>query len=182
MIIVYGYSKLAAEVCMKFKQKGYVITIVEPSKKEHEFAIKDGYYDKIYDYACSDDNDLKLLGVSTKKIRTFFCLSNDFNKNLFVTLSVRNLDPNLQIIALARDENDATKLKLAGATATINPYETTAIKIFRLIHRPVALHILNDILYSDSDLIIKEVTVPHNSKLEDKMTKEIDILINIISF
>ena len=106
----------------------------------------------------------------------------DFNKNLFVTLSVRNLDPNLQIIALARDENDATKLKLAGATATINPYETTAIKIFRLIHRPVALHILNDILYSDSDLIIKEVTVPHNSKLEDKMTKEIDILINIISF
>ena len=59
--------------------------------------------------------------------------------------ALRNLDKDLQIISLANDINEERKLKLAGATSTINPYETTGLKIFRQIHRPISLKILEKI-------------------------------------
>jgi len=174
MIIIYGYSKLAAEVAYRFKIQGMRVVIVEAGK-EKEFIIKDKYYDKFYEFDCYDDKELIEIGVKDKKLKTFFCLSNDFNKNLFVTLSVRNLNCEVPIASLAGDNNEAKKLRLAGANIILNPYETTAIKIFRKIHRPIALNILDDILYSDSSLEIIEFEVPPNSILEDKMSKEIKI-------
>ena len=174
MIIIYGYSKLAAEVAYRFKKKGTKVIIVEAGE-EKKFALKDKYYDKFFEFVCYDDKELIEVGVKDKSLEAFFCLNNDFNKNLFVTLSVRNLNKDILIVSLAGNNNEAKKLKLAGASLILNPYETTAIKIFRKIHRPITLKILDDILYSDSSLEIIEYEVPPNSILEDKMSKEITI-------
>ena len=174
MIIIYGYSKLAAEVAYRFKLHGEKIVIVEAGK-EKEFVLKDKYYDEFYDCVCFDDKELIKIGVKNKNLKAFMCLDNDFNKNLFVTLSVRSLNKDVSIMALAGDNNEAKKLRLAGANVILNPYETTAKKIFRKIHRPIALNLLDDILYSNSSLEIIEYEVPSNSILEDKMSKEITI-------
>jgi voltage-gated potassium channel len=173
--MIFGYSKIAAQIAQSFKIKDYNIIIIEPNPKEYNFAINDNYASEVYNYEFYDDDELIKLGIKGDKIKTLFCLHNDQNHNLFVTLSARNLDKNLQIISLANDTNEERKLKLAGATSTINPYETTGLKIFRQIHRPISLKILDDILYTNSNLEIKEIKITNNCILNKKYFKELTI-------
>ena len=172
MIVIFGYSKLAAQLAESFKIRKYNVVIVEPNKIEREFALKDRYVDKVYDYPCYYDEDLLKIGIGNGEIKTFYCLHNDQNLNLVVTLGVRNLDKNLQIISVAHNKNESKKLKLAGATATINPFETVALKAFRQIHRPRVLKILDKILYGDSNLVIQELKVEKDTLLDGQTFQE----------
>lgn len=175
MIVIFGYSALAKSIIELLLENNKVIIIVEPLKTKFNAALKDNYTDKIYNYECIEDDDLLNLGIKNENIEALFCLHDDFNKNLFVTLSARNLNKELSIIASSSSHNDTTKLKLAGASKILNPYETTGLKIFRHIHKPVSLKIIDDILFSNSDLVIEEIKINKDSFLENKHIKELDI-------
>jgi voltage-gated potassium channel len=167
MIIIFGYSKLAAQLAFRLKSENKEFCIIEPEQKCFDFANIDTYTKKIHNFECYDDEELISLGI-TNEVTTLFCMHNDFNKNLFVTLSARNLNKNLQIISYCNDANDSKKLKLAGASTTINPYETAGLKIFRQIHKPMAVKILDDILYKNTALDIQEICISKSCILNGK--------------
>ena len=167
MIIIFGYSKLASQLAYRLKKDKKEFCIIEPDKKCFEFAKADKYTNDIYSYELYDDDELIDLGIKNK-VSTLFCMNNDFNKNLFVTLSARNLNTSLQIISYCKDMNEAKKLKLAGASTTINPYETAGLKIFRQLHKPMAVKILDDILYKNTPLDIQEIHISKSCTLNGK--------------
>ena len=175
MIIVYGYSKLAAEISSSLNRYKKEFIIIEPNKKEYAFAQKDNYTQLLYQYECYDDDELISLGIQKENMETLYCMHNDFNHNLFITLSARNLNKDLQIISLANDDNEAKKLKLAGATVALNPYEIAALNIFRKIHNPLAVNILDDILYGKLGLQIQEINITKKSILDGQYSKELTI-------
>ncbi len=174
MIILFGYSKLAADLALRLKQDNKEFIIIEPNISCMKFVKADNHTPYVYDFECYDDEELISLGIKDK-VKTLFCMHNDFNKNLFVSLSARNLNKNLQIISYCNDNNEAKKLKLAGANTTINPYETAGLKIFRQIHKPMAVKILDNILYKNSDLDIQEILINKNSILNGKMFNNIEL-------
>jgi voltage-gated potassium channel len=174
MIILFGYSKLAAQLAYRLKTDNKKFCIIEPDDHCIKFALTDKYTPYIYDYECYDDKELLSLGIDSK-VKTIFCMHNNFNLNLFVTLSARNLNKNLQIISYCNDNNEAKKLKLAGANTTINPYETAGLKIFRQIHKPMAVKILDDILYKNTPLDIQEILITPNCTLNGKSFDSIDL-------
>lgn len=171
MVVIYGYSKVASQIAEGLFNRGIKLIIIEPSYKEYEFAKIDGYAEELHTLECYDDEDFEKIGLFEKDIEAFYCVHNDFNKNLFVTLSVRNLMPDVKIISLARDNNDEKKLRLAGASKVLNPYELTAIKIFRHIHRPMALRVIEEILDDENDLTIEEITISQTSRLDGEYLK-----------
>jgi voltage-gated potassium channel len=175
MIIIFGYSKFAALLAYNLKNENIEFMIIEPLKMQRDFAISDGYTSHIYDYECYDDDELLSLGIDTK-INTLFCTHNDFNKNLLISLSARNLNKNLQIIAYSTNNNESKKLKLAGVTTAINPYETAGLQVFRKIHKPIALKIIDNILYKNSSLEVQEILIKKNSKLDGKLFHELNII------
>ena len=183
MIIIYGYSKLASKIAKDLKPELQKMIICEPSIHEFEIAQRENLAHEYFQFECYDDEDLIALGIYEKNLKTFYCLHNDFNKNLFVTLSARNLRSDLQIISLARDENDEKKLILAGATKVLNPYELTGLKIFRYLHRPMSLKIIDEILYGESSLQIQEISIIKDSKLDgiylkdSQFFKEFDLIV-----
>ena len=174
MIIIFGYSKLAAQLAYRLKKEKRDFLIIEPDNHCRKFANVDNYTSSIYKYECYDDEELISLGIKESK-NTLFCMHNEFNKNLFVTLSARNLNKNMQIISYCNDVNEAKKLKLAGASTTINPYETAGLKIFRQIHKPMAVKILDDILYKNSLLDIQEIHISKDSSLNGRTFDTIDL-------
>ncbi len=176
MIIIFGYSKLASEIIYLLNKENYDYLLIEPNEKEYQEALKDKNIKEIYQYECYDDDELISLGIKNENIEALFCLHLDFNKNLFVTLSGRNLNKNLQIISLSSNTNETKKLKLAGATNIINPYDIAGMKIFRKLHKPLAVKILDDILYSSSDLRIQEITIKENTILDGTYFKDLKII------
>ena len=172
MIIIYGYSKLGAKIAKELQNEEREIIIIEPDGRLLDMAKKDGFGTTYYNYECYDDDDLIAAGINNIKLLVFYCLHNKFNKNLFVTLSARNLNQNLPIISLAANENDEKKLKLAGSTRILNPYELTALKVFRYLHRPMALKIIDEVLYGASDLSIEQISIKEGSKLDQEYLKD----------
>jgi len=172
MVIVFGYSKLGFNILQKISDIKNNIILVEPDPELLKLAKKDNVASFYYDFECYDDEDLIKIGILENQVDSFYCVHNDFNKNLFVTLSVRNLRKDILIISQAGNENDEKKLKLAGASKILNPYDLTGTKIFRHIHRPMSLKIIDNILYGDSELKIKEILILEGSKLAGKDLKE----------
>lgn len=178
-IIIYGYNNLGYKIAALLKIKSYNIIVVDFDKDRCEFAKNDGF--EVYNYSLMNDEELIEIGIES--VKAFFCVSKSEQNNLFVTLSVRNLNKSVRIISTAKTKEDNQKMILAGATKVINPYELGALRILKLLHKPLILEILDDILFSNSELNVAEFTVTKQSLLNGKFlydfdfSKEYDILI-----
>ncbi len=102
-------------------------------------------------------------------------LSED-RDNLFVVISARNLNPELNIIARSVDQHTAGKMYKAGATHVVSPNLTEGMRMAATILRPNLVGFL-DVMMHDEDLELRleEVTVPPNTSFEGKTLREIEI-------
>jgi len=175
-LIIYGYAKTAKELSALLKEKKRNFTIVSYSKKDVDDAILDGYKAILSDL--SSDSELKEIGIGEGVTTTLFCMDRDYNKNLFVTLSARNMDKDLSIISLVSTLNEESKMKLAGASHVVNPYDLGSHRAYRLIRKPKVFDVLDSMIFQNLDTKIDEVKVPKNSPVVDvefqKLTIEKD--------
>lgn len=172
-IVIFSFSKLAIQIAHILHQKNYEIIIIEEDIELVEEAKELGY--QVKQISLLDDKNIVSLGLD-KKVKAFFCVSDDKNNNLFVTLSVRNLNPQLKIISVSFATQDNKTMLLAGANKVINPYEIGALRIFRLLNKPYILDILDNILFSESNIEVSEITIQKNSILDGIYLKETNII------
>lgn len=57
-------------------------------------------------------------------------------QNVFITLTARNLRPDIQIIAKSEEESSCRKLRQAGADKIVMPHRVGAQQMERMISRP----------------------------------------------
>ena len=172
-IVIFSFSKLAVQIAHILHQKNYEIIIIEEDPELVKEANKLGY--QVKQISLMDDKNISSLEMD-KNIKAFFCVSDDKNNNLFVTLSVRNLNPNLNIISVSFATQDNKTMLLAGANKIINPYEIGALRIFRLLNKPYILDILDNILFSESNIEVSEITIQKNSILDGIYLKETNMI------
>ena len=170
-VIIYGYNNLGSKVASILKAKSYQVLIVDIDKKNCKKAKKDGF--EVFNYELMDDEELISIGIN-ENIKAFFCVSKSEQNNLFVTLSVRNLNKKIRIISSAKTKEDNQKMILAGATKVINPYEIGALRIIKLLNKPLVLDVLDDILFGSSDLNIAEFNITKKSELTNKYLNDFD--------
>jgi len=172
-IVIFSFSKLAIQIAHILHQKNYEIIIIEEDVELVKEAKELGY--EVKQISLMDDKNIISLEMD-KNIKAFFCVSDDKNNNLFVTLSVRNLNPKLKIISVSFATQDNKTMLLAGANKIINPYEIGALRIFRLLNKPYILDILDNILFSESNIEVSEITIEKNSILDGIYLKETNII------
>ncbi len=163
-IIFYSFSQLASKIAKTLRDKNYHVIIVEENELLSKEAMSLGF--EVKQLSLMDDENIIKIGLNSDNIKAFFCLGDDKNINLFITLSVRNINKNIKIISVSATKEDNKTLLLAGANKTINPYEIGAMRIFRLLHKPLILDILDNILFSESDIEIAEITIKKGSILD----------------
>lgn len=179
-MIIYGYSKLAKEIAAVLLREGHHFTIIESDERSVKKAQEDGF--SAHKSNLNRDENLINAGI-TKEVSTLFCMSENSNNNLFVTLSARALDKNLKIISLASSSQSEKKMLLAGANKAINPYEIGAQRLFRLLRKPTIFSVLDRILFSNTKIKFGEIKVKNGSsfigvKLADIEAKStLDIIV-----
>jgi voltage-gated potassium channel len=70
------------------------------------------------------------------------CVDSD-SDNVFITLTVRGLRPDLPIVARASAESAEAKLRRAGATRVISPYKSSGAEMARVALNPQSLGALD---------------------------------------
>lgn len=171
-VVIYGYTALGSKIANILNDKKYVILVVDFEESALIQASKDGF--EIFESTLLNDNDLVKIGID-KDIDSLFCVSNSNKNNLFITLSARNLSKELKIITISKTKAEANKLEIAGATKVLNPNELGAYRIYRYMAKPLMLRVLDDILFSKSDLNISEIHIEDLSLLKDQFLKDMTI-------
>jgi voltage-gated potassium channel len=160
-VIIYCFNPLSKQIAKVLEEKLYKILIVEENLSLANKAKDLGY--ETLSLSLMEDKNIIDVGINDKDIVAFFCLDSDHNNNLFITLSVRNLNKHIKIISLSSDSQTDKAMFLAGANRVINPYEIGAIRIARMLHKPQILKVLDEILFKESDIDIEEITIKENT-------------------
>jgi len=172
-IIIFSFSKLAIQISHILHKKNYKIIIIEEKDELSEKARSLGY--EVKQMSLMNDQAITSLHMQNN-VKAFFCVSDDKNINLFITLSVRSLNPALKIISVSFAAQDNKTMLLAGANKIINPYEIGALRIFRLLHKPYILEILDNILFSESNIEVSEITIQKNTLFDGIYLRDTQII------
>ncbi len=99
-------------------------------------------------------------------------LATDTN-NVFLVLTARQLNPDLDIIARAGRDRSKDKLKAAGATTVESPYEMGALRMAQRILRPKVTSFLDFALSAKrQDILMEELPVSPESSLANLTLKD----------
>jgi len=170
-ILLFGYGEHGKHIAGGLREDGYEVTIVEENEKRFDDARRDGFaYVHLIDM--SKDEDLEAL--SPQRFDQLVCVMDDEHYNVFLTLSLHSLFPELSIVAISDSIHTTTKLKMAGATKVIDLYEASANKIHNILNRPVATELLEDFVMSRQGISFMEMHIPPRSILEGKKISEFD--------
>jgi voltage-gated potassium channel len=89
----------------------------------------------------TDDEVLRAAGIMRAR-GVIACVDSDAD-NIFITLSARELRPDIAIVARAASEDSESKLHRAGATRVISPYKSSGSEMARLALNPQVSGVLD---------------------------------------
>jgi len=174
-VIICGYGRIGEQVAARLKARSVDFVIIE--REEHVLEKLDGLGYLYIDGNATDDNSLQQARIETAS-SVVATLPTDAD-NVYVTLSARNLRPDIRIIARASDAISATKVKQAGANKVISPYEIGGRYIANAVLRP---HVVNfmDVVNSSNEastgsLEIEELEVGPHCNYADKALRDTGI-------
>ena len=163
--VLFGFDEFGEIVASYIGKKELSVIVFN---EEEEKRAKDKFYD-VTRFRSIDDDEIE--GLEEFKLAIAVLRNED--ENLFLCLSLRELFPDVKIIAKVSEKGNEYKYKLAGVNKTINPYDVAANRIMTILKRPLTLRIIEEIIFSDNKLSISEVEIPKNSFLDGKYIKDI---------
>jgi voltage-gated potassium channel len=106
----------------------------------------------------TDDNNLLKAGI--ERARGLFAAMGDDHKNLVISLTARQLNPEIRIVASCCEPINKGKMKKAGADAVILPTYIGGLRMASEMIRPAAVSFLDTMLRDEyKDLRIEDLPV-----------------------
>ncbi len=170
--IVCGFGRIGKPVAQDLKQEGYTVCILENDpERESEISAAEHLY-LMGD--ATDESVLDLAGIRRAKV-VLALLPSDAD-NLFVTITVKELNPEVTVIARASDEKVEPRLKRSGADKVISPYKTAYARFFHAAIKPTVVEFLELVTHREYlQLSMEEITVLDGSTLQDITLSESEI-------
>lgn len=160
--IVCGLGRVGLAVAEELEKSNVAFLVLERDVQRAQTAIGKGWRVIIGD--ATDDHYLQQAGVSKAK-GLISCIDTDAS-NLFVVVSARGFNPQLEISTRVNDENNVKKFERAGATHVYSPFSLLGRRMARCMTRPRVLEILDLALeQSNYDMTIDESKVSEGSPL-----------------
>ncbi|MFC1916365.1 potassium channel family protein [Chloroflexota bacterium] len=168
-IILCGYGRVGQEVARVFKGEGTSFIIVELNDEVVNKAINDGYLCLLGN--ATSDEVLNEAGIQQAR-GLVAALSNDAD-NLYLTLSAKEIHPEILVVARASTEESEAKLRRAGADRVILPYRIGGRRIAMLMLRPLVVDFIDTTMHSyGRELVLEDIKVGLESPLAGITIKE----------
>ena len=159
-IIIFGYNEYAREIARQIRFVYSRVVVYALTASEVDSAQQNGLEAHLCDL---EDRWEDLLSYDLAATRIICALANEA-ENVFLTISLRDRFPDAVIVALATTQENATKLRLAGANKVISELQTTSNLIIELLEKPVITKLLNEFMDTQMDLKVTQITLSPESR------------------
>lgn len=132
---------------------------VDVDREKIQKALED-FHDQLFIVGDATDSDT-LLEAGIKEARGVFAASGDDNQNLVISLTAKQLNPDVRVVARCRDLRNIEKMKKAGADAVVSPTFIGGLRMASEMVRSTVVSFLDTMLRDrEKNLRIEELTVP----------------------
>ncbi|UCD27579.1 MAG: TrkA family potassium uptake protein, partial [Planctomycetota bacterium] len=156
--IVCGVGKVGFHIVRELCSTQRPCVVVDLDR-EHLRQLHATYEDIVYLEADSADNDT-LIAAGVERAKGIFAATDDDNQNLVISLTAKQLNPTIHVVARCRELKNVDKLKAAGADAVVSPSHIGGLRMASEMVRPTTVSFL-DIMLRDKDqnLRVEEISV-----------------------
>ncbi|HSD82053.1 MAG TPA: NAD-binding protein [Solirubrobacteraceae bacterium] len=137
--IICGFGRVGRQVARDLRAAGARYVVVDGNPDNRELARGIGV--RFIEGAASEDSVLLAAGIRRARA-VLACVDSDA-ENIFITLTARELRPDIAIVARAASEDSEPKLRRAGATRVISPYKASGAEMARLALHPQVTGVLD---------------------------------------
>ncbi len=166
--IIAGYGRVGRQVAMEFAKKKVNFVVIEKDEEAISQLDRDGFL--FIQGEATDDDTLRLAGIESA--RTLISTLPDEAHNVYLTLTARDMNRNLQIIARADYDEGVKKLMRAGANHVVTPHVLGGIRMAMASLRPNVVDFMHTTSFGESELTIEEMVIPRGCELAGKTLVE----------
>jgi voltage-gated potassium channel len=130
--LVCGFGRVGRQVVRDLRAAGAKYVVIDRNPESLEAAAATGI--PYLEGEASDEQLLRQAGIERARA-LIACVDSDA-ENVFITLTARELRPDLTIVARASGEESEQKLKRAGAHRVVSPYRSSGSEMARLALHP----------------------------------------------
>jgi voltage-gated potassium channel len=130
--LICGFGRVGRQAARDLAGAGERVVVIDSDPANREVADELGY--PFIEGSASSSEVLKRAGI--ERARTVLACVDSDAENVFLTLTARELRPELTIIARASVEDSESKLRRAGADAVVSPYKSSGAEMARSVLRP----------------------------------------------
>lgn len=112
----------------------------------------------------ASDDEL-LLSAGIMDAHGVFAVTGDDSRNLMITITARQLNPDIRIVARCHEIRNAAKMKKAGADVVISPDFTGGMRIASSMIRPHVVNFLDEMLRSEQKIRLEELRLEEQHQL-----------------
>lgn len=168
-VILCGFGRIGQLMARKLKGDRQSFIIVDSDPERVALARDQGYL--IYQGNATDEAALEAVGIH--RARSLATVLPNDAANVFITLTAREMNPRLMILARGEMPSTEKKLRLAGADHVVLPASISALRMAHLITHPTAVDFLaqtdgrqglNELL-AELDIQLHELAIDPDSPL-----------------
>ena len=156
--IVCGIGRVGgyvADELLKTERPFVVIDIDAATLSAHE--ERTGHHLQLHGDAADDD---VLVRAGIANAAGVFAVTSEDSRNLVVTLSAKQLNPVVRVVARVHDRRNVEKARRVGADEIVSPDFTGGMRIASAMLRPNAVHVMDMMLHTEENIRVEEVVVP----------------------
>lgn len=154
-IILCGFGRVGRGAAAELKEAGTPFVVIDRQDDRVERAMQAGMLAVQAD--ASRDDVLRDVGIERAK-GLIATLASDAD-NLFLILTAKTLNPDLQLSARVAEESSEPKMRRAGATFVFAPYVATGHRMAQALLKPHVLQFLDYTTQKTADIGMEQVRV-----------------------
>jgi voltage-gated potassium channel len=158
--IICGYGRVGSRIADEFAAARKPFVVIDENEITFQRCIQKGYL-ALQGNAASDDI-LREAGITYAQV--LLAATDQDANNIYISLSARNHNPNIFIVARANHDETVVKLKQAGADRVLSPYAIGGHRMANLALQPNVVDFFDALINAENpDLAIQEVILSADS-------------------
>ena len=171
-VIICGFGRVGRRVSKELINENIPFIVVDTDPEKIQHAEEHGFI--TFNGNAANEFMLKQAGIA--KARALIAAASSDAENVFIILTARSLNSNIQIIARANYEDSEPKMIRAGANRTIVPYEISGKRMVTMLVRPSVADFLDEVAhFGGMEMIIDQMPIGPDSLLVGKTIAESNI-------